>query len=161
MTLANYSIVNDGVIFVDNNIWVEGSINSKRLTIVAGGNQADIYIGISSSNLTYANHNCNNMLGLIAERDVRVLPACPNNFIVDAALLAQTGLVGIADNGPFNAKGSLVFNGAIASYLEPYFMHGNKGFADRTYNFNNNLLYCPPPYFPTGTEYSIDQWDEL
>jgi hypothetical protein len=28
-------------------------------------------------------------------------------------------------------------------------------------NFDNNLLYYPPPYFPTGTEYSIDLWDEL
>jgi len=124
-----------------------------------GGDPADVYIGISNSNLRYASYDCNNMLGVIAQRDVRVLNDCPTNFIVDAALLAQTGLVGIV--GGMAGKQSLTFNGAIASYLQPYFQNGNSGFADRTYNFNNNLLYCPPPYFPTGTEYSIDLWDEL
>lgn len=162
--LSNYPIIDGGVIFVENSVWVEGLLNNKRVTIAAanlagGGNKADIYIGISNSNLRYAAYDCNNMLGLVAQKDVRVLNDCPSNFIVDAALLAQTGLVGIV-NG-MGGKYSLTFNGAIASYLQPYFQSGNSGFADRTYNFNNNLLYCPPPYFPTGTEYSIDLWDEL
>lgn len=163
--LCTYSIINDGAIFVENSAWVEGSIDNKRLTIVAAnlsgsGSQADIYIGISNNNLRYGAYNCDNILGLVAQRDIRVLGECPNNFIVDAALLAQTGVVGINDNG-FSGKNSLTFNGAIASYLQPYFQHGNSGFADRLYTFDNNLLYCPPPYFPTGTEYSIDLWDEL
>jgi type II secretory pathway pseudopilin PulG len=158
--LCNYPIVNDGVIFVENSAWVEGSINNKRATVVAAGSQADIYIGISNNNLRYAAYNCDNILGLVAQRDVRVLGECPTNFIVDAALLAQTGVVGINDNG-FSGKNSLTFNGAIASFLQPYFQHGNSGFAQRLYTFDNNLLYCPPPYFPTGTEYSIDLWDEL
>ena len=161
--LSNYSIVDGGVIFVENNAWVEGNVNNKKVTIAAanlsGGTQADIYIGISNSNLRLAAYDCNNMLGLVAQKDVRVLNNCPAYFTVDAALLAQNGLVGIV-NG-MGGKYSLTFNGAIASYLQPYFQSGNSGFADRTYNFNNNLLYCPPPYFPTGTEYFIDLWDEL
>jgi len=163
--LSNYTIPNGGVIFVENNVWVEGTINNKRLSIVAanlsgGGSYRDVYIGISDNNLRYTSYSCSNMLGLIAQRDVRVLNNCPTNFVVDAALLAQSGLVGINDNG-FSGKNSLTFNGAIASYLQPYFQHGNSGFAVRTYNFDNNLLYCPPPYFPTGTEYAIDLWEEL
>lgn len=164
VTLENYPIVNSGVIFVEKNIWLEGTINNKKVTVVSAnlsgaGNQTDIYIGISNSNLTFAAYDCNNMLGLIAQRDIRVLNDCPSNFVVDAALLAQNGLVGII--GGMGGHNSLTFNGAIASYQQPYFQSGNSGFANRTYNFNNNLLYCPPPYFPTGTEYSIDQWDEL
>lgn len=162
--LSNYPIVNDGIIFVENNVWVEGSVNNKKITIAAGdlsggAADADIYIGISNNNLRLAAYDCDNMLGLVAQRDVRVLNSCPDNFIVDAALLAQNGLVGIVHG--MGGKYSMTFNGAIASYLQPYFQNGNSGFADRTYNFNNNLLYCPPPYFPTGTEYAIDQWDEL
>jgi hypothetical protein len=152
------------VIFVENNVWVEGDVNNKKLTIVGAdlsgsGNQADIYIGISDRSLRFAAYDCNNMLGLVAQRDVRVLNDCPDDFTVDAALLAQTGLVGIV-NG-MGGKYALTFNGAISSYLQPYFQSGGSGFADRLYNFNNNLLYCPPPYFPTGTEYAIDLWDEL
>jgi hypothetical protein len=162
--VSNYPIVNNGVIFVENNVWVEGTVNNKRLSIVAanlsgGGDKKDVYIGISNSNLRYASYDCNNMLGLVAQQDVRVLDNCPDNFTVDAALLAQTGLVGIV-NG-MGGKYLLTFNGAIVSYLQPYFQNGSSGFADRKYNFNNNLLYCPPPYFPTGTEYAIDLWEEL
>jgi hypothetical protein len=165
VSLANYPIVNDGVVFVEKSVWLEGSVNNKRMTIAAAnltgsGSSADIYIGISNNNLRYASYNCNNMLGLVAQQDIRVLPPCPDEFVVDAALLAQTGTVGINDNG-FSGKTSLTFNGAIASFMQPYFQHGNSGFAVRTYNYDNNLLYCPPPYFPTGTEYSIDLWEEL
>lgn len=164
VSLSNYPLVSDKVIFVENNIWVEGTVNNKRLTIVAanlsgGTNKADIYVGISNQDLRFASHNCTNMLGLVAQRDVRVLNDCPNDFTIDAALLAQEGTVGIVSG--MGGKHSLTFNGAIASYLQPYFQSGNSGFADRTYNFNNNLLYCPPAYFPTGTEYLIDLWDEL
>jgi hypothetical protein len=163
--LSNFPIVNNGVIFVENNAWVDGTVNGKAISIVAanlsgGGSQADIYIGTENSNLSYASFDCTNKIGLVAQRDVRVLGSCPADYIVDAALLAQTGTVGINDNG-FSDKTSLTFNGAIASYLEPYFQHGNSGFAVRFYNFDNDLLYCPPPYFPTGTEYSIDLWEEL
>ena len=163
VTKENFSIVNNGVIFVEDNIWLEGSLNGKRVSVASGnlsggGDPTDIYIGISNSNIRLAAYDCNNMLGLVAQRDIRILDDGPNDFIIDAALLAQTGLVGIT-NGM--SGDSITFNGAIASYLQPYFKQGNSGFEDRTYNFNNKLLYCPPPYFPTGTEYSIDQWDEL
>lgn len=160
--LSNYAIPNNGIIFVENNAWVEGSIDGKRVTIVAanlsGGTQADLYIGMD--NLRYANYDCENMVGLVGQKDITVIRKCPNNLTIDAALLAQTGRVGINDNG-FSSKTSITFNGAIASYLQPYFQSGVSGFAVRFYNFNKSLLYCPPPYFPTGTEYSIDLWEEL
>jgi hypothetical protein len=162
--LSNYEIINDGVIFVENDVWVEGAINNKRLSIVAanlsgGGDKKDIYIGISDNDLRLAAYDCDNILGLVAQQDVRVLDSCPDDFIVDAALLAQTGTVGII--GGMGGKYSLTFNGAIVSYLQPYFQNGGSGFANRTYNFNNNLLYCPPPNFPTGMEYIIDLWEAL
>ena len=119
--LSNYPIIDDGVIFVEDNTWVDGTINNKRVSVVAAnlsgsGSSADIYIGTSNSNLRYASYDCNNMLGLVAQRDIRVLGTSPSDYIVDAALLAQSGLVGINDNG-FSGKNSLTFNGAIASYL--------------------------------------------
>lgn len=159
--LSNYPIVNNGVIFVENSVWIEGTVNNKRITVGAANtiNSADIYIGISNSNLSLAAYDCNNMLGLVAQRDLRVLDDCPSDFSVDAALLAQKGKVAIVDSF-VGLKNSLTLNGAIASYLQTYFISG-WGFANRTYNFNNKLLYCPPPYFPTGTEYAIDSWEEL
>jgi len=163
VSLSNYPMLSDKIIFVENNIWIEGSINNKRLTIVAanlsGGTKADIYIGISNQDLRLNAYDCNNTLGLIAQRDIRILNDCPNDFTVDAALIAQEGTVGIVDD--MGGKHSLKFDGAIASYLQPFFKSGSSGFAERTYNFNKKLVDCPPAYFPTGTEYLIDSWDEL
>ncbi len=157
-----YAIPNNGIIFIEGNVWVDGAVNNNRITIAAadlsGTITADIFIGLN--NIRYANYDCNNMIGLVAQRNISVIRDCPENFIVDAALLAQSGRVSRASYA-FDNKSTLTFNGAIASYLQPYFNHGINGFGVRTYNFDNNLLYCPPPYFPTGTEYSIDLWEEL
>jgi len=159
--VRNFSIPDNGIIFVEDRAWVEGTVNDRRITIAAadlsGGTYKDIYIGLD--NLRYSNYDCNNIIGLVAQRDITVVRNCPNEFVVDAALLAQNGRVGMNDHGFTNA--SLTINGAIASYLQPYFNHGVNGFALRIYNFNNNLLYCPPAFFPTGSEYSIDLWEEL
>jgi hypothetical protein len=160
---STYNIPNDGIIFVEGSAWVEGSVNNKRVTIATanllGGAIADMYIGMS--NIRYASYDCNNIIGLVSQRDITVIRDCPGDFIVDAALLAQSGRVGRGNYGWSGNKNSLTFNGAIVTYLQPYFNHGNNGFGIRTYNYDNNLLYCPPAYFPTGTEYSIDLWEEL
>lgn len=157
----NYTIPNNGIIFVEGNIWIGGSVSNRRVTVAAadllGGDPADIFIGLSD--IRYAEYNCDNIIGLIAQRNITIIKDCPDNFTVDAALLAQSGKVS-RGNYALN-RNLLTFNGAIASYLQPYFNTGNNGFGVRTYNFDNNLLYCPPPYFPTGTEYSIDLWEEL
>ena len=161
--LSTYPIVDNGVIFVEDDAWVEGTANNKRVSIVAadllGGPVANIYIGLDNTSVRYANYSCSNVIGLVAQNNVTVIKSCPSSMIVDAALLAQGGRVGISKT--MSSKTSLTFNGAIVSFLQPYFQSGVSGFAVRFYNYDNNLLYCPPPYFPTGTDYFIDLWEEL
>jgi hypothetical protein len=162
--LSNYPIVDNGVIFVENDIWVEGIVNSRNISVVAAnltgeGYPANIYIGLDNTSVRYADYSCSNIAGLVAQNNITIVRSCPNNMIIDAALLAQEGRVGISNTVP--SKNSLTFNGAIVSYLQPFFAHGVDGFAERSYNFDNNLLYCPPPYFPTGNEYYIDLWEEI
>jgi hypothetical protein len=157
--LSNYTIPTNGVIFVDNNAWVEGTINNKRVSIVANGSISDMYLGFN--NLLYTNSDGKDIIGLIAQRNITIVRDCQNSLVIDAALLAQSGRVWRDSYGSSYNKNSLTINGAIASYLQPYFNYGSDGFGTRTYNFDNNLLYFPPPYFPTGTEYSIDLWEEL
>lgn len=159
--LSNYPIPGGGVIFVENNAWVEGTVDNKKITITAanllGGNPSNIYIGMS--NIRYTSYDGSDVIGIVAQRNITVIRDCPDDFIIDAALLAQTGVIGINQN--VSSKNSITINGALASYLQPYFAHGVSGYGERTYNFDNNLLYYPPPYFPTGAEYSIDLWEEL
>ena len=35
------------------------------------------------------------------------------------------------------------------------------GYDIRNLYFDNNLIYYPPPFFPTGDKYQIDLWEEL
>lgn len=163
---ANLDIPQDGVIFVENDVWVKGNVDSKRVTIVAdnpnvGGDAANIYIGPDSTgNIRYASYECSNKIGLVAQKDILITKDAPDDFIVDAAVIAQTGMVGISQNFTSGSR-TITFNGAVASFLEPFFMHGGNGYAVRLFNYDNSLLYCPPPDFPTGSQYAIDLWEEL
>jgi hypothetical protein len=159
--LSTYPIPDDGIIFVKNNVWLEGTINDRRVTVVASNansSLSNIYLGIN--NLLYTNNDGRDVVGLVAKNNIQIIRDCQTNLVINGALLAQSGKVSREYYLFFN-KNSLTINGAIASFLQPYFNYGTAGFATRTYNFDNNLLYYPPPYFPTGTEYSIDLWNEL
>ena len=167
---TSYTIPDNGIVFVENNAWVDGTISNKKVTITAAnlgtsGSAANIYLGIS--NLRYADYSGNSILGIVGQQNVQIVRDCPSNTIIDGALIAQAqnniGKV-FRDSGAYSSsydKNSLIINGSIASYEQPYFNVGSRGFTTRTYNFDNNLLYFPPPYFPTGTEYAIDRWEEL
>jgi len=162
--MQTYAIPNNGVIYVENNAWVEGVINGQKVTIVAanliGGAAPDIYLGIN--NLTYTNFNGNDIIGLIAQNNVSVVANSQNFLTIDGALLAQSGRVGRNDYPATYNKNTITVNGSIATNIRYGFAHTDgTGYTNRILNFDNNLLYYPPPYFPTGTQYSIDLWQEM
>jgi len=161
--LQNYPIPNNGAIFVENNAWIEGTINNSRVTIVAanliGGPQANIFIGMTD--VLYTNFDGKDVIGLIAQKDMSIVRNAPQFLTVDAALLAQSGRVG-RDHYPGFDRNTLTINGSLATKLRYGFSYTDgTGFTNRILNYDNNLLYSPPPYFPTGTEYYIDLWDEI
>lgn len=190
---VSYGIPDGGVVFVENNAWVEGTINGRRLTIAAanliGGNYANIYIGMD--NILYTNFDGSDTLGLVAQNNVEVVRDSLDNLTIDAALLAQSGRVGREHYYRWQECGepvcgtccflfwcwkccepechqvtdyrdTITVNGSIATNQRYGFAYTDgTGYANRILNFDNNFIYSPPPYFPTGTEYSIDLWEEL
>jgi len=164
VSLENNNIPNNGIIFVEGNVWVEGIINNKRVTIVAanliGGTPADVYIGIND--LLYTNFNGKDIIGLIGQNNISVVRDSKSTLVIDAALLAQSGRVGRNYYSSTYDKNTITINGSIATKLRYGFAYTDgTGYTNRNLNFDNNLLYFPPPYFPTGTEYSLDLWNEL
>ena len=163
----NYPIPNGGVIFVENNVWLEGTVNNKRVTIAAaklsGSNTATMFLG--NNNLLYTNFNGKDVLGVIGQNDIEIIENSQNYLTIDGALIAQTGRVGRDNYGSSDHKNSITVNGSLATNLRYGFAWTNGvsdwGYTTRVLNFDNNLLYFPPPYFPTGTEYAIDLWEEL
>lgn len=155
----NKTIPNNGIIYVDDSIWLEGSLGSGeyRVTVVAGEGTA--FLG--NNDITYSAYNGSNILGIIGKQDVEIIRNSQTDLQIDGALLAQNGRVGRQYYDGIH-KSVITVNGALATKMRYGFAYvDGTGYTDRNLNFDNNLLYYPPPYFPTGTEYSIDLWQEL
>ena len=159
---TSYAIPDNGIIFVEDNVWIEGTIDNKRVTIVAadlsGGGDRDIFI---KRDMRYTNYDGSDIIGLVSQRNISVTKDSNNFLRVDGALLAQSGRVG-RDWYYNDYKDTITVNGSIATKLRYGFAYTDgTGYTNRDLVFDNNLLYFPPPYFPTGTDYAIDSWEEL
>ncbi len=166
VSLSSGVIPADSIIFVANNLWLEGTVNSKRVSLVAaeladetnytGGNKS-VFLGMND--LLYTKFDGADIIGVIGQKDVEVLKDSLTNLTLDGAFLAKDGRVGRAYYG--NSKNSITVNGSIATYARYGFAYTDgTGYQTRNLNFDNNLLYHSPPYFPTGTQYTLDSWEE-
>lgn len=174
--LSNYPIPDNGIIFVEGNVWIDGIIDNKKVSVVAaniaaGSADRDVYVGMTGvagdvGDLKYTNHDGKDIIGLVAQRNISVVANSKNDLMIEAALLAQLGKVG-RNSYSGNIRNSITINGSIATNLRYGFAYVNSsgvlvnGYQIRNIWYDNNLLYYPPPYFPTGTEYSLDLWEEL
>ncbi len=165
---SNYAIPNDGIIYVENNVWIEGTVNGRRVTVVAANllssSKKSVYLG---KDIRYTNYDCTDMVGLVGQQDVEVYRASNNFLRLDASLIAQLGRVGRSNYTGSNAiRDTITVYGAIASNQRYGFAWADSmgnhvsGYQNRDLYYDNNLLYCPPPYFPTGTQYEMDLWQE-
>ena len=180
----NYPIPDNGVIFVEDNIWLEGKVDGKKITIVAadliGGGSPNIFI---EHDIEYTNYDGTDIIGIIAEKDIEIIRDSENDLRIDGALVAQNGRVGrdyyslkkywwgwgycpCGQTSCEDHRDTITVFGSIATSERYGFAWGDTcprstGYATRNLLYDNNLLYFPPPYFPTGTEYSLDLWEEL
>lgn len=172
--LANFTIPDKGVIFVEDNIWLEGTVNRKRVSIVAASisdpaSNANIFI---MNNVKYTNFNGDDSLGILAEGDVEILKNTPNNLEIDGAILAQNGAVtkpeynpeccgiGCIDNKNYiDIYGCVITKNGLNFSLHKESCPGLD--LARTITYDNNLYLYPPPFFPADSFYYVDLWEEL
>lgn len=168
---TTYQMPSNGLIFFEDNVWVDGIIDNKHLTIAAadlsGGASANIYL---HNDILYTNHDGRDILGLIAQNNITVGLYSDNDLHIDAALVAQIGRVGRdyytwLSSPTYYIRDTITVNGAIATnrrYGFAWVCGGThcSGYRNRNIIYDNNLLYYPPPFFPTGDHYSIDLWEE-
>jgi hypothetical protein len=99
-------------------------------------------------------------LGIVSQNDIQLTGNSEDNLEIDGALLAQNGA--IWRDSYNNARSQLTVDGAMASHdTGGFYYSSHDGYQNRDYLFDNNLLYGPPPYFPVGTSYLLDLWQEL
>jgi hypothetical protein len=143
-----YSIPANGAIYVGQPVIVSGVVNG-RVTV---GSASDIYVG---GNITYALDG-DDVLGLVASRSVIVSQWVPTTLSWRAATIAQSGTWRSYGYDPMTNTNeadyvgnfkltSATFTGSTAVYAGA----SMSLFNTRVYQYDQTLVYLPPPWFPT------------
>ena len=168
--VANYALPGNGIIFVEDHVWVDGQINTARVTIAAGrfpDNAATRKNITVNSDLKYTNYDGQDAIALIAQGNFNVGLSSADTLRIDAAIIAQNGRAGrhYYSNrcGTGYSRSTLTLYGMIGTNTRYGFAYtDNTGYATRNINYDGNLLYAPPPSFPlTSNQYSTISWEEV
>ena len=167
---SNQPFPTNGLIFVEDHLWIEGQVNTARLTIAAGrfpdspSTRKDIII---NSDLLYSNYDGQDAIALIAQGNVTTGLYSDDSLRVDAALIAQNGRVGRfyyeSDCGTNYQRSDITLYGMLGSNLRYGFAYTDgSGYATRNIVYDSYLLYAPPPSFPlTSDQYTTLSWEEI
>ena len=173
--VATYAFPANGIIFVDDHLWVEGQINTARLTIAAGtfpdaqGQYRQITV---NNDLKYTNYDGQDVISLISQGNVNAGLYSEDDLRIDGALVAQNGRVGryyydedceSDSDGDEYIRQKITLYGIIATNDRYGFAYADgTGYQNRVIIYDNNLLYGPPPSFPLTTDqYQVISWEEI
>jgi hypothetical protein len=145
-TATTYNVPSNGAIYSNETVIIGGtgsaaSTVNGRVTVTSNNN---IVIG---NNISYQ-AGTNSVLGLVALNNMIVAYWAPNNLTWWAATITTTGYWADscqAFSYGCGSHGTMIFNGSTATYAG-----GSMSmFTSRTYNYDPNLLWLLPPWFPT------------
>ncbi len=162
---TTYDMPANGFIFVEDTVWVDGVVRGRATVGTATGKSI-----IINNNITYVAKDGTNVLGLIAEQNILLPEASPNNLEIDAALLAQNGATKRYDfsgAGVDDRKNNLLIYGSIITngmWTWSWVNNGGNlvsGYLNTNSTYDANLTYGPPAGFPVGAEYNIISWEVL
>jgi hypothetical protein len=168
--LGNYPLPANGLVFLEDNVFVDGQINGARVTIVAAIFPDDPALRkniIVNNNLLYTNYDGRDVVSLIAQNNFNVGLYSLDTLRVDAALIAQNGRAGRYYYGSVCGseyiRQTLTLYGMIGSNLRYGFAYtDNTGYIIRNLVYDDDLLYSPPPSFPlTSDQYITLSWGEV
>jgi hypothetical protein len=164
---STYAIPANGIIYVEDNVWVEGTVNG-RVTVAAAilPQPAHPPIIFIPQNIVYKEKDGSDVLGLLAQGDIVLSKRAPADLEIDAAMISQAGLIQVFNTG--DVKNNLTIYGSVMNfgYWFDNFVWTNgytniviSGYGSTTDNYDTNLLYAPPPYFPfSASGYQLLKW---
>jgi hypothetical protein len=175
---ATGTIPANGNFFFEDNLWVRGQIDGKRVTVAAGrfpdnaATRANITV---NANLLYTRYDGADSIGLIAQNNFNVGLMSADVLRIDGALISQNGRVGRYYYQPPNnqannnrcgstvVRQSITLYGMIGSNQRYGFGYTDStGYQDRFLIYDAQLLYAPPPSFPlTTSQYSQISWRQI
>ncbi len=179
---GKYSVPSNGIIFFEDNVWVEGIVGNARVTVASGRfpDNASTRTSITvNDDLNYTYTDGTDVISLIAQNNINVGLYSADSLEIDAALMAQNGRVGryyYTSSCSVNyARQEITLYGMIAtsqrygfSWTGSSFACGGSigdigsGYCVRNITYDANLLYGPPPSFPLASDqYTTISWEEI
>lgn len=163
---------NCGLIFVEDNTWIEGTIVGK-VTLVAAGvinPNFDPPI-ILKNNITYAADDGSSGLTVIGARNILIAPDSPQNMILNGIFIAQSGAFGrnrYSCSGSYEPRGTLTILGTTVSklrtgtrWVDGCGSNDDAGYQTRIDAFDRQNLANPPPFTPTlSTRWQFVDWQQ-
>jgi len=169
---GTYTIPADcGLIFVEDNVWVEGVVPAK-ITLVAANvtNTGVAPSAYLADNLTYETTDGTDGLTLIAEHNILITPDAPTNMTLNGIFIAQGGAFGrnLYDcPSSYEPRGTLTILGTTVSNKRTgtKWVNGcgssDAGFQTRIDAFDRKLATNPPAFTPVvSSDYGFVDWRE-
>lgn len=161
--VQDYAMPANGLIYIEDNVWVEGTVKGRALVAAAKLPSGTMNIMIPN-NLVYAAKDGTNVLGLIAQSNILLSYAAPATMEVDAAMIAQSGSAQMWNFA--KTKTSLTIYGAVSSFgtWTWTWVNGSgtctSGYCNTLTTYDSNLLFGPPPSFPLSSDgYQQISWN--
>lgn len=160
----------NGLIFIEDDVWVRGQINTARVTIASGRFpvNSNTYASITVNNdLLYTNYDGSDVISLMTQKNINVGLRSDDDLKIDGALVAQNGRVGryyySSSCGTQYKRSVISLYGMLASNQRYGFAYTDgTGYTTRNLTYDGYLLYGPPPSFPiTASNYDIISWEEV
>ncbi|MCD6429510.1 hypothetical protein J7L09_02350 [bacterium] len=161
---------NCGPIFVEDNVWVDGTVNGRVVLVAAQLPETPNTMKkiIINGNIDY--EGTTSVLALIAQKDILIPLYAPDNLTIKAVMMAQNGSVMRYYYpwwySPYHIRDYIVTEGAIITNKIWTFTWVDEdgevisGYRNTEMSYRANLAYNPPPYFPEIGEYQIVEWQE-
>ncbi len=173
--IGNYSYPDDGIIFLEDNIWIDGKVNDEKITIIACDPEETRANYMKSiivpDNLLYTNYAGKDKIGLLSQNYIYIPRKAPTNLEIDAAMIAYAGSIRIKPycSPSFNCSndkktkikvfGSMAHKGGLWWTIE---YGGGKwsGYQSTETVIDESNVLNPPPSFPVTGSYTIMSWRE-
>lgn len=169
-TLGTYTIPSScGLIFVEDNAWIEGTIPQKVTVVAANVVTAGVSPNVMlPDNISYSGTAAG--LTVIAENDVLVTGDSPSAMSLNGIFIAQGGAFGRNYYGcpsSYEPRSSLTIHGTTVSNKRTGTKwlngcsSGDAGYQTRVDAYDRTLTSDPPPFTPViSTDYQIVDWRE-
>ncbi len=164
----NYSLPANGLIFVEDLTWVDGTVHGKA-TVGSGKFPVSpaTYTSIAiPNNIIYTAKDGTDVLGLMAQNHILIPRKSPDTLEIDAAMIAQNGSAQ-RFYYPGNILNNLTIYGSVVSngvWTWSWVTQGGSitsGYKNTNTTYDANLTFGPPPSFPVGNGYQLISWEEV